>query len=120
MDVDGMNVVGSRPDGWWRDRPAAMRRLVERLVAYAEATGDEVAVIFDGRPVEVESGPVEVAFARGGRGAADDEIAARAGPGVTVVTSDRELRRRAADAGADVVSVRAFEARIRAAPPTPP
>ena len=29
--VDGMNVIGSRPDGWWRDRPGAMRRLVEKL-----------------------------------------------------------------------------------------
>ena len=110
--VDGMNVIGSRPTGWWRDRPAAMRALVERLAAFAEATGEEVAVVFDGRPVEVEAGPVDVGFASGGRGAADDVIAARAEPGVTVVTSDRELARRAREAGADVVSARSFEARL--------
>lgn len=110
--VDGMNVIGSRPTGWWRDRPAAMRRLVERLRAYAEATGDEVAVVFDGCRFELEAGPVEVGFASGGRNAADHVIAARAAPGVTVVTSDRELARRAAEAGADVVSAGAFESRL--------
>ena len=47
--VDGTNVVGSRPDGWWRDRPAAFRRLVEALGPLA-ANGDEVTVVFDGRP----------------------------------------------------------------------
>ncbi len=39
--VDGMNVIGSRPDGWWRDRAAAARRLVGRLEALAEASGDD-------------------------------------------------------------------------------
>ena len=37
--VDGMNVIGSRPDGWWRDRRGAMRRLVEELGALARASG---------------------------------------------------------------------------------
>ncbi|WP_460523218.1 NUDIX domain-containing protein [Humibacter antri] len=35
--VDAANVVGSRPDGWWRDRPGAASRLVEHLVTLAEA-----------------------------------------------------------------------------------
>ena len=48
--VDGMNVVGSRPDGWWRDRRGAMRALAERLALFAETSGDSVAVVFDGRP----------------------------------------------------------------------
>ncbi len=30
--VDGANVVGSRPDGWWRDRPGAAARLRGELV----------------------------------------------------------------------------------------
>jgi predicted RNA-binding protein with PIN domain len=47
--VDGNNVMGSRPDGWWRDRPAAMQRLVSALDDLAAETGDEVAVVFDGR-----------------------------------------------------------------------
>jgi hypothetical protein len=29
--VDAANVVGSRPDGWWKDRPGAARRLHEEL-----------------------------------------------------------------------------------------
>ena len=33
--VDGNNVMGSRPDGWWRDRRGAQRRLVERLETFA-------------------------------------------------------------------------------------
>ena len=101
--VDGMNVIGSRPTGWWRDRPGAMRDLVARLERFAAATGDEVAVVFDGRPLELEAKGVDVAFAsRRGRDAADDDIAARAGPGTTVVTSDRDLARRAREAGAEV------------------
>src|SRR5690242_20378972 len=61
--VDGMNVIGSRPDGWWRDRPAAMRALAERLGAYAAETGDEVTVVFDGKPFELEAEGVRVVFA---------------------------------------------------------
>jgi predicted RNA-binding protein with PIN domain len=47
--VDGMNVIGSRPDGWWRDRPGAMNKLVERLRMHVAASGDEMTVVFDGR-----------------------------------------------------------------------
>ncbi|HEX3424577.1 MAG TPA: hypothetical protein VHT30_00495, partial [Acidimicrobiales bacterium] len=49
--VDAMNVIGSRPDGWWRDRPGAMRKLAASLKARAAATGDEVAVAFEGSTV---------------------------------------------------------------------
>ena len=48
--VDGNNVIGSRPDGWWRDRPGAARRLVAELQALAARTGDHITVVFDGRP----------------------------------------------------------------------
>src|SRR5213592_4809890 len=95
--VDGMNVVGSTPDGWWRDRPQAMRRLAGKLADFASESGDEVTVVFDGRPFEVDAERVSVVFApRRGRNAADDEIArivaAHPEPSrLTVVTSDREL-----------------------------
>jgi predicted RNA-binding protein with PIN domain len=102
--VDGNNVMGSRPDGWWRDRPAAMQRLVDELEAHAAATDEEVAVVFDGRDRELRAERVAVAFAPH----ADDAIAARARPGVTVVTSDRELAERARAAGAAVVGAGAF------------
>jgi predicted RNA-binding protein with PIN domain len=116
--VDGMNVIGSRPTGWWRDRPGAMRELVDSLDAYAEASGDSVGVVFDGRPFDLSSGTVEVAFAsRRGRDAADDDIAARvaADPEPTalrVVTSDSELARRVREHGAEVVGAGAFRRRV--------
>jgi uncharacterized protein YaiI (UPF0178 family) len=111
--VDGMNVIGSRPTGWWHDRRGAMRELVAQLERYARESGDEVAVVFDGRPFELEAERVEVAFAsRRGRDAADDDIAARAGPAVTVVTSDSALAERALAAGAQVVGAGAFRRRL--------
>ena len=116
--VDGMNVVGSRPDGWWRDRRGAMKRLIDELEAFAERTGDEVAVVFDGRPFEFEGGgSVDVGFAPGGRNAADHAIAARveADPDpatITVVSSDHELVDRVRAAGADVVSSGAFRKQV--------
>ena len=122
-----MNVVGSRPDGWWRDRPGAMRRLIEELERFAEATGDEVAVVFDGRPFELDGGGrVEVGFAPGGRNAADhaidDWVAADGDPGsITVVTSDAELERSVREHGAGVLGSGAFRRRLDAAtPPLPP
>ena len=118
--VDGMNVVGSRPDGWWRDRRGAMRRLVELLERFADETGDQVAVVFDGRAFELDGGGrVEVGFATGGRNAADDAIAEwladEPDPGsLTVVTSDGELVERVRAAGADVVTAGSFRARLEA------
>ena len=116
--VDGNNVIGSRPDGWWRDRQGAARRLVAELAAFAARTGDQVMVVFDGRPVPgmaegVHNG-VHVAYAtRAGRNAGDDriveEIARDEDPSsLTVVTSDRELARRARELGAQVEGAGAF------------
>jgi predicted RNA-binding protein with PIN domain len=116
--VDGMNVIGSRPTGWWRDRPGAMRELVESLEAYAAASGDSVGVVFDGRPVALPAGPVKVTFAsRRGPNAADDDIAALvaadADPaGLRVVTSDTELARRVREHGAEVMGAGAFRGRL--------
>jgi predicted RNA-binding protein with PIN domain len=117
--VDGMNVIGSRADGWWRDRPGAMRALVELLAAWARAEGEALTVVFDGRPFELEEREgVEVLFAsRVGRDAADDDIVAlvRASdsPGeLTVVTSDDDLARRVRALGAEVVGAGAFRRRL--------
>jgi uncharacterized protein YaiI (UPF0178 family) len=111
--VDGMNVIGSRPTGWWRDRPAAMRDLVAELDDFAESTGDEVTVVFDGAGFELPSRSVEVRFAsRRGRDAADDDIAELAGEGTSVVTSDSHLAERARAAGAEVVGAGAFRRRL--------
>ena len=112
--VDGNNVMGSRPDGWWRDRPAAARRLVTQLGDWAARTGRDVLVVFDGAPPAALVSParVEVRFARRrGRDAADDDIAAfvaadAAPERLRVVTSDAELARRVRAHGAEVVGAR--------------
>jgi predicted RNA-binding protein with PIN domain len=114
--VDGNNVIGSRPDGWWKDRPGATRRLAERLGAWADAAGEDVLIVFDGRPPDaMPAHPrVEVRFAeRGGRDAADDVIAALvaadAEPAtLRVVTSDAGLAERVRAHGAAVTGARGF------------
>jgi predicted RNA-binding protein with PIN domain len=112
--VDGMNVIGSHPTGWWRDRPGAMRELVEELEAFAGRGGEPVTVVLDGKPFDLEGDRVDVRFAsRRGRNAADDDIAALVEddpePGaLSVVTSDGDLARRVRDAGAAVVGAGEF------------
>jgi predicted RNA-binding protein with PIN domain len=116
--VDGNNVMGARPDGWWRDRGAAARALAARVAAFAAATGDPVTLVFDGRPRDLGQPRIEVLFAdRPGRDAADRAIAERveldADPeDLTVVTSDRELAARVQAAGAQVEGAGRFRARI--------
>ena len=77
--VDASNVIGSRPDGWWRDREGAARRLIDALREFA-GEDDDVVVVLDAGPASWagRDGFVEVAIApRRGRNAADDEIARR-------------------------------------------
>src|SRR5439155_17093882 len=118
--VDGMNVIGSRPDGWWRNRDAAVVALVKRLADVAYSSSEEVTVVFDGdRPADLAPGShdgITVVFA--GRGSsADDEIARRAAadpdPGsLRVVTSDDALAARVRAAGASVVGSGSFRRRL--------
>jgi predicted RNA-binding protein with PIN domain len=119
--VDGMNLIGSRPDRWWNDPDRAVRRLIGELDRFAAATGDDVTVVFDRRPPDVDPGhhgAVRVAFAsRRGRNAADDEIvtmvAGDPDPAAgRVVTSDRRLAERVRDLGAGVEPVSRFRRRV--------
>jgi predicted RNA-binding protein with PIN domain len=117
--VDGMNVIGSRPTGWWRDRPGAMRALTRALGDLAGATGDQLTVVFDGRPFELEApAGVRVEFAtRRGPNAADDDIAGLVEgddepAGLTVVTSDQTLAGRVRAAGASVVGSGDFRTKL--------
>jgi len=119
--VDAANVVGSRPDGWWRDRPAAARRLRVRLAALpgrkvslpgrtdTEVVADVVLVVEGAaRRVADESAPAGVRVVAAAR-TGDDEIVAQAAAAPrrsVVVTADAALRERVRDAGARVVGPR--------------
>lgn len=111
--VDAANVVGSVPDGWWRDRHGAAERLRDRLAARAERDGgcgdEEVVLVVEGAAREVASVPGVRVVAAGGSG--DDrivELVAAEGRGrrCVVVTADRELRARVAALGAEVAGPR--------------
>ena len=117
--VDGMNVIGSRPDGWWRDRPKAWRELRRDLEQHAKESGDDLVLVLDGRRPAGwrEDGLVETAFAAGGRDAADDSIVARvqADPRpetLTVVTSDKGLAERVERLGAATVPSSSFREKL--------
>ncbi len=114
-----MNVIGSRPDGWWRDRAGAIERLVDRVERWAEEGEERVTVMLEHQPRdEIAAARVEVTWASvGGANAADREILARlpawlADDEVVVVTSDRDLRAKAIAAGAAVVPSSAFRAEL--------
>jgi predicted RNA-binding protein with PIN domain len=119
--VDGMNLIGSRPDGWWRDRAGARRRLVSELATLVDPDVS-ITVVFDGRPGpgEIEdaaSAGITARFAPGGPNAADRAIVALLpalgdSAGVTVVTSDAALADSVRGAGVAVVGVRAFRERL--------
>jgi predicted RNA-binding protein with PIN domain len=117
--VDGMNVIGTRHDGWWHDRDAAMLRLVDLLERWAGAENEDVVVVFERRPSPpIRSTVIEIAHAPKPKAhAADDEIIRRLRadpqPGVVrVVTSDRWLAERASAAGAGVEGADSFRTRI--------
>jgi predicted RNA-binding protein with PIN domain len=118
--VDASNVIGSRPDGWWRDREGATERLLSALREFA-GPDDDVVVVLDAGPASWagRSGDLEVAIApRRGRNAADDEIARRLAAdddpaSVRVVTSDNDLAARARALGASVVGGGEFRRRLK-------
>ena len=110
--VDAANVVGSRPDGWWRDRSGAARKLCAGLAGAVEAGRLEAPVVVvlegaarEGAREDERDGLRVVHAARAG----DDTIVQITRQGVddgqpvTVVTADRELRGRVQAVGSDVV-----------------
>lgn len=110
--IDGNNVFGSRPDGWWNDRVGAATRLAQAVAEWCRTHDDEVVLVFDApvaaETTELAGGNLRVVGSdRRGRDAADDTIV-RLGSELldrvddsavplTVVTSDRRLRSRLPD-----------------------
>ena len=109
--VDGANLMGSRPDGWWNNPDKATRRWIEELDAYARATGEDVTVVFDRGLPDVAPGPhgaIELRYAsRHGANAADEDPAT-----LRVVTSDRRLAERVGELGAPVNGTGNFRRRL--------
>ena len=117
--VDGMNVIGTRPDGWWRDRDAAMARLVDRLERWSASHGDDITVVFERKPrPPLRSTVVEIAHApKPGPNAADHEIVRRVRDdddprSIRVVTSDHMLENLVRGLGATVEPSGPFRDRI--------
>lgn len=107
--VDGANVVGSRPDGWWHDRAGAAQRLHDEIAA-ADVGYDAVVLVLEGAarcgPPAAQEGPIHTVHAAG---SGDDTIVEQVqtrsthGDEVMVVTADRRLRDRVAAAGGSCV-----------------
>ncbi len=106
--IDAANVVGSRPTGWWRDRPGAARTLVGRVraAALAGAIDAPVVVVLEGAARDgVGEGTADGVRVVHAPASGDDTLVAVVGDAadpVTLVSADRELRRRAVALGAEV------------------
>jgi predicted RNA-binding protein with PIN domain len=110
-----MNVIGTRPDGWWKDRHRAMVTLVDQLEGWASVEGQDVTVVFERPPSPaIRSSVVEIGHApKATANSADDEIvrlvrADERPQEITVVTSDVALAERIRDAGASTFPAAPF------------
>ncbi|MFV3114535.1 hypothetical protein [Gordonia amicalis] len=106
--VDGANVVGSVPDGWWRDRRGAAERLRDRLAAPGiEALTGPLAImlVVEGRARGIASVPgVTVVEAQAvGDDMIVDVVGRHPDRRRVVVTADRELRARVTALGAETL-----------------
>lgn len=115
--VDGNNVMGSRPDGWWRDRAKAARRLVAEIAPLAHGHGGAWTIVFDGQAPPGMASSTEcltvLHAGHGRRDGADDRIvelvrARRDRATSLVYTSDAALRDRTHALGARVAGARAL------------
>jgi uncharacterized protein YaiI (UPF0178 family) len=106
--IDAANVIGSRPTGWWRDRPGAARAFTERVrstVAAGVLQGPVVVVLEGQSRAGAEATDLDGVEVVHAPGEGDDTIGAIAAdnPDVVVVTADRGLAERVRATGAAVV-----------------
>lgn len=104
--IDAMNVIGARPDGWWRDRTGAIRDLIDRLERWSATEPGEITVVLE-RPMPITSTMITVAYAPApAANSADDQIVrlvqAAVGDDIVVVTSDATLGDRVHALGAHI------------------
>ena len=113
--VDAANVIGARPDGWWRDRAAAAQRLLTALSRKVSDDESEVVVVLEGaarkgaEPGAAAGLQVVHAPASGDDAIVDivaDAIGSSDARPVTVVTADRGLRDRVTALGATTMGPR--------------
>lgn len=108
--VDAANVVGSKPDGWWRDRAGAARRLLDDLTRLPDAA--DILVVLEGTAksaatgIEPQFAPLRLVQADGSGDDSIVDVVAAASIPVTVVTADRGLRARVEALGATTVGPR--------------
>jgi hypothetical protein len=108
--IDAANVVGSRPTGWWRDRAGAARSFVDQVRAAVDSgrIAEPVVVVLEGKACQgVPAGDADGVTVIHAAGSGDDlliDVTSSASDQViTLVSADRELRRRAETLGAAVV-----------------
>ncbi len=113
--VDAMNVIGTRPDGWWKNRRRAMVGLVGQLERWASGHERNVTVVFERPPSPpIDSDVIEIAHAlKAAANSADDEIVRLVTSDdrpheINVVTSDSTLADRVRNAGASVFPAASF------------
>ena len=115
--VDAANVVGSRPNGWWRDRAKAAADLCRDLASAVEGgrLTPPVVVVLEGQArrgvAEGDANGIRVIHAKGSGDDAIVDLVVQAvadGNEVTVATADRELRVRTQEAGGDVTGPRSL------------
>jgi hypothetical protein len=126
--VDAANVIGSVPDGWWRDRAGAVERLRDALAstraeALPGATPDaEIVLVVEGAARRVREVPgLRVVAAKGSGDDAIVELCRESqDPEKVVVTADRGLADRVRELGARVVGPKSLRSGGNRFPPQPP
>lgn len=114
--IDAANVIGSRPNGWWRDRPGAARAFVDQIREAVKSgrLAEPVVVVLEGaarKGVDAAAAAADDVTVIHAPGSGDETvvaIAAESGSEVVLVSADRRLIQRAKLVGAETASPQWF------------